>query len=170
MAISVPRYLLFLLILSLVACDRSFRPTIKTGFEGQPLPAFQILLPDSSTILNTADLPKEGPVVLVYFGPNCPYSQAEMANILKDISNLKSVQFCFFTNWPFRQMRGFFDYYKLGQFSNIVVGQDFKNYFSVHFNPVGVPFTMIYDKDRRLNQAFVGTMPGKQIRDVSISN
>jgi len=164
------RIVFFLLSLSLLACHRTFRPTLKTGFEGKPLPAFNILLPDSSTLLNTADLPKGSPIVMVYFSPNCPYSQAEMSNIIGDMANLKSIRFCIFTNWPFQQLRGFCSYYKLDKYSNVIVGQDVKSYFIEHYKPIGVPFTMIYDKERRLSQVFVGTMPGKQIEEVARNN
>jgi len=163
-------HILFVVSLCLLACNRSFRPAVKTGFEGTPLSAFDILLPDSSTILSTSRLLKGDPTVLIYFSPNCPYSQAEMSNIIEDMSNLKSVRFFIFTSWPFQQFRGFYAYYKLDKFPNITVGQDFKNYFSGHYKPMGVPFTMIYDKDGKLSTAFVGTMPGRQIEELALRN
>lgn len=164
------RFILILSSFSVLACNRSFRPTINTGFEGKPLPAFDILLADSNTVLNTAALPKGSPLVMMFFSPNCPYSQAEMSNIISNISTLKSTQFCIFTNWPFNQLKGFYSYYQLYKYANIIVGQDFKNYFTSHYKPVGVPFTMIYSKDRRLINAFVGTMPGDQIKEISVNN
>jgi len=149
-----------------VGCRREFRPSLKTGFEGQSLPGFDLLLPDSTTVFNTADIPKGRPVVLMYFSPNCPYSQAEMNNIINDISVLKNIQFCIFTTWPFRQFKGFYAYFKLNKYSNIIAGEDFKHFFEDHFKPKGVPYTMVYNKDRILSKAFLGTMPSAQIEEV----
>ena len=162
--------ILVLLCSSLLGCNRSFRPTVKTGFEGEPLPEFKLLLPDSNTVINTADIPKGSPIVLVYFSPNCPYSQAEMTNIINDISNLKGVRFCILTSWPFSQLKGFYAYYQLHKYQNIVVGEDFNNYFSGHFKPIGVPFTMIYNREKKLSNAFVGTMPGLQLENITANN
>ena len=155
-----------LLSSGLFACRRDFRPVLKTGFEGEPIPKFNILSSDSSTVLNTADIPKGAPIVLMYFSPNCPYSQAEMNNIINDISVLKNIQFCIFTTWPFRQFKGFYAYFKLNKYSNIIAGEDFKHFFEDHFKPKGVPYTMVYNKDRILSKAFLGTMPSAQIEEV----
>jgi len=161
------KLLLLLLSVGFSACKRDFRPVLKTGFEGKPLPVFNILLPDSATVLSTADIPKGSPLVLLFFSPNCPFSQAEMNSIVKDMPALKNVRFCIITNSPFTQLKEFYSYYALSQYSNITAGEDVKNYFQAHYKPIGVPYTLIFNKAMQLNKAFVGTMLGQQIEEIA---
>jgi len=156
-----------LLSSGLFACRRDFRPVLKTGFEGEPIPKFNILSSDSSTVLNTADIPKGAPIVLMYFSPTCPYSQAEMNNIIKNISTLKKIQFCVLTNSPFAQLKKFCSYYGLSRYPNIIAGEDFDNFFLGHYEPIGVPFTLIFNSNKTLKKAFVGTMSSVQIEEVA---
>ena len=149
------------------SCNRTYRPPVKTGFEGKSLPSFELLLSDSTTSLNTSDIPNGKPVVLLFFSPRCPFCRAEIGDILKNISELRSIRFYLLTNWPFRQFKGFYTYYQLSKYSNIVAGQDYKDFFLGHFKPIGVPFTMIYGKDMKLNKAFVGPVTAEQIKEVS---
>lgn len=162
--------MIILLLIAIVSfsCKREFRPVVKTGLEGHPLPAFNILLPDSLTVFNTVNIPKGRPIVLLYFSPNCPYSQAEMRNIIKNMSTLKNVWFCILTNWPFRQLKGFYAYFKLNKYPNVIVGEDFENFFPQQYKPIGVPFTVIFNKDQKLKKAFLGTMPSKQIEEIAL--
>src|SRR5579872_191676 len=79
----------------------------KTGLEGKPLPSFKLLLTDSSTNFDTRNIPGDKPVVLFYFGPYCPYSRAQMEEIIKNMNQLQDVRFCLFTSYPFTQMKDF---------------------------------------------------------------
>lgn len=136
----------------------------KTGMEGQSMPSFKILLADSSTYLDTKYIAKGKPTVLFYFGPHCPYSKAQIEEIIEDIDLLKNINFYVFTNWPFADMKKFNDTYKLNLFPNIKVGVDVNNFFADHFETPGVPYTAVYNSDKKLNSVFVGNVFGKQIK------
>jgi len=156
-------FLLF--VVGVTACKNKYRPPFKTGYEGKSLPAFNILLPDSSTLFNTANIPKGTPLVLMYFLPNCPYSQGEMKNIINNISNFRNIRFFICTSQPLEQLKGFYTYFNLDKYPNITAGVDFKHFVPDYFKPMAVPFTMIYNKNQQLTKAFVGTLPSKQIED-----
>jgi thiol-disulfide isomerase/thioredoxin len=156
-----------ILVVSLTAmfgCNARRQP-LKTGLEGKPLPAFNLLLNDSSTYINTVNIPAGKPVVLFYFSPRCPYCRAQMDDILKNISSLKDIRFYIFTDWPFQEMKAFYNYYQLNKYQNISVGVDYNSFFQKNFNAYGIPYTAIYRKDNKLNEAFMGIIDSKQIKE-----
>ncbi len=139
------------LSIDLLSChNRNDRPALPTGLEGKPLPSFDVLLSDSSTRLNTANIPKGKPIVLLYLSPECPYCRAELASILKNMPALRDTRFYIFTNWPFQQFKTFYTHYQLNKYENIVAGQDYANAFSTHYPLQAVPFTAFYDKNKNL--------------------
>jgi len=154
-----------LLLVILFSCNE--RKPLQTGYEGKPLPSFDLLLNDSITHFNTSNVPAGRPVVLFYFSPACPYCRAEMADIIKGISSMKQIQFYVFTSWPFAAMKYFYQHYQLEKYPNIAVGVDYKLSFQKHFKAYGVPYTAIYDADRKLKHAYMGAIFSKQIREVA---
>src|SRR5258708_26803846 len=115
------KILILALSVYLLGChNRNDRPVMPTGLEGKPLPSFDVLLSDSSTRLNTADIPKGKPIVLLYLSPECPYCLAELTTILNNMSSLGDTRFYIFTTWPFRQFKAFYTHYQLEKYHNIV--------------------------------------------------
>lgn len=155
--------LLFFAII-LVSCNRI--DAEKTGLEGTKLPSFNLLLSDSSKYFNTSNIPSGKPSVLFYFGPHCPYSKAQMKEIVQNNNKLKDIQFYVFTSWPFSEMRQFYQDFQLNKFSNILTGLDYSGYFSNYFNVQGVPYTAIYGKDKKLKSVFIGNVSSNQIKNV----
>src|SRR5687768_4790812 len=90
----------------------------KTGHEGQVVPSFKLLSIDSTTVIDTQTIPSGEPFVIFLFGPNCPYSKAQMEEILKNMNILKHIQFYIITNHPFNKMKEFYNHYSLGKYSN----------------------------------------------------
>lgn len=140
----------------------------KTGLEGQLMPSFKLLQLDSSTYFDTKDIPIGKPTVLLYIGPNCPYSKTQIQEIIEDINKLKSINFYVFTSWPFKEMKQLHDHFHLDQYPNITTGIDFKYFFEGYFEAQGVPYMAIYGKDKKLNKVFVGKVYGKQIKEVAL--
>lgn len=159
------KIVIFSLLIYLCSCNE--RPPLKTGLEGKPLPSFNLLLNDSSTYLNTSDIPAGKPVVLFYFSPRCPYCRAQMDEIVGDISSLKDIRFYIFTTWPFSEMKRFYNHYQLQKYSNVTVGVDYKNYFLDHFKADAVPYIALYWKDKTLDKAFMGKIDVSQIKEIT---
>ena len=139
----------------------------KTGLEGKPLPAFTLLLSDSTTHFNTASIPAGDPVVLFYFGPYCPYSRAQMEEILNHMQSLDKIHFYIFTTYPFGDMKKFYAYYQLNKYKNITVGIDTNNFFGEYFEARGFPYTAVYGKDKKLKKAFLGEVYTRQMKSAS---
>jgi thiol-disulfide isomerase/thioredoxin len=138
----------------------------KTGLEGHLMPSFSVLKQDSTTYLNTKDIPAGKPTVLLLFGPYCPYSRAEVENITKNMKSMKDINFYFFTSSPYNEMIDFSKSFKLDQYSNITMGIDTGFYLIKYFKITGVPFTAIYTKDKKLKQTFGGNIEAKVIKDI----
>lgn len=141
----------------------------KTGMEGKPLPSFKLFLADSVTYLDTKDIPSGKPVVLLYFGPHCPYSKVVIEDIVKNMESLKDIRFYVFTTWSFKELKTFYADYGLVKFPNIIAGVDYTNFFSEYFSIDGVPYIAIYGIDKRLKEAFLGKVKSSQIRSVAMN-
>lgn len=100
------------------------------------------------------------------FGPHCPYSRAEMKEILNSISLLKDYKLYAITAWPFQEMKDFYHDFNLKDYKNITTGYDIANVFQNYYSIPGVPFLAIYGKERKLRQAFVGKISAEQIKEV----
>lgn len=151
-----------IIILLLTSCYS--REPEKTGLEGKEMPSFDLLLADSVTHLNTRTIGAGKPIVLFFFGPNCPYSHAQMEEIIEDMDKLKDIQFYILTISPFSQMKQFLDHYQLQKYPNIITGLDYTRSFDEYFEVPGVPYMVIYGKNKKMKGAFVGKIYGKQIK------
>jgi hypothetical protein len=127
-------------------------PTVKTGMEGRLLPGFDILLPDSSTHLNTAEIPAGKPLIFIGFSPICTHCIQETKNIISHIDQFKETRIYFVTVFPFYDMKVYYQYFKLAQYPNITMGVDLNNYYLPYFKAPGVPYTIIFDSKKRLKQ------------------
>lgn len=152
------------LLTVIAGCNgKKIRP-LKTGLEGTPIPEFVLLRADSSGYINTASIAKGKPAVMFYYSPGCPYCEAQMTDIIDKMDELRDIQFCIFTSAPYAEMKGFFDKFKLGKYSNIMAGVDTGFYFAQHFSAAGVPYTAVYGKDHKLSHAFLGSLNSRQIK------
>lgn len=143
------------------------REPVKTGLEEKPLPSFDLFLADSTTYFNTNSIPAGKPVVLLFFGPHCPYSQIQIEEIVKDMNILKNIRFYLLTTVQFEEMKRFYLEYQLHKYPNITVGIDYTNFFGDYFKAKGVPYTAIYGKEKKLKKAFSGAIHSKQIKGVA---
>ncbi|WP_431213585.1 TlpA family protein disulfide reductase [Puia sp. P3] len=142
------------------------KSTVKTGKEGRLLPAFEVLLPDSTTKLNTAEIPTGSPFVVIGFSPWCTHCQAEARDIVKNIAEWKGTQIYFVTPYPFKDMKGFYTYFKMDKCANITMGRDLTNAFFKYFDSKAIPYTTVFDSKKRLKQVFIGETKSADVRKV----
>lgn len=131
----------------------------KTGLEGKPLPSFNLLLTDSVNQFNTNNIARGHVSVFFYFGPNCPYSRAQMREITENMKTLKNINFYVFTSSPFAEMKEFVTHYQLEKFKNIITGFDYEYFATKYFDIKTVPFIAIYNKDNKMTAAFRTIVP-----------
>lgn len=138
----------------------------KTRHEGERLPSFKILLMDSTSILDTRDIPASKSFVFFYFGPHCPYSRAQMKEILGNIEKLKSYHFYIISGWPFSELKDFYTHYQLYKYSNITAGYDYTHVFTGYLNIKGVPYLAVYNANKTLKESFAGKTTSRQLISV----
>lgn len=125
--------------------------------QGDPLPEFSFLLMDSTTLMNTRQIPKGRPTVVVYFSPTCGHCQEELIEVAEKKDSLQALQFYFVTVARFKQAKALYDTLHLERYPNVTMGVDTAGSFFTHFRPKGTPFQLIYDKDKKL----ISIIPGE---------
>lgn len=162
------KLLFFLLLLVGLGACSSRVPSIITGFEGQPLPSFDLLLMDSITRLNTESIPVGKPIVLFLFSPDCPYCRAQTEEMTKNIKALSNIQVYLLSNFPFSTIKGYYHKYNLKTYPNITVVQDYDAYFANYYKVPGVPFIAIYNKEKKLKLVLLGEVDAGTIKELSL--
>lgn len=152
-----------LLMVVLAGCYA--REPQETGREGKPLPVFSLLLSDSTTHFSTGSISAGKPAVLFYFGPHCPYSHAQMEEIIDHMDELEDINFYLITPAPYPEMMEFYKQYSLEEYPNVVVGRDTTNFFGDYYKAPGVPFLAIYRKDKIMHEAYVGKLDADEIKN-----
>jgi thiol-disulfide isomerase/thioredoxin len=129
---------------------------VKSGMEGSELPAFNILLVDSATNLNSAVIPGGEPFIVFRFEPWCIHCQAETRNIIQHMQQLKNIRIYYITASPFSEMKAFYQYFKLARYPNIIMGRDTDNFFLHYYKPSSIPYLVVFDAKKRLITAVKG--------------
>jgi len=144
------------LIFILVSCKQEQKG-------GEVLPAFDILLPDSVTRLNTAQIQEGQPIALLYFSPDCEHCQQETDSILHHMNSLKTIKFLFVTNDPLERLKIFKGYYRIDKYPNIILGIDEQFFIPRHFKGITTPYMVLYDRDKRQRKIFDGEAEVRKI-------
>jgi thiol-disulfide isomerase/thioredoxin len=122
------------------------------------LPAFNIMLTDSSTIVNTYNIPEGKPTLIMFFDPECKHCQAETKMLLNGMDSLKDIRFYMITSvHDFSKIRNFYNDYHLSDYKNIeVVGRDYEYFFITYYGIKFVPDMVLYDGHKNLVKFFEG--------------
>ena len=149
---------IFILILTLASITFMIGCTQKSE-----IPSFNILLIDSTSIFNTKDIPIGKASILIFFSPDCEHCQQETSDILRKMDSLKSVQFYFVSIDAMDRMRVFNEYYKINKYPNITIGRDYTYFFPGYFKDVSPPYSVVYDKYKRMRAVFKGASTATQL-------
>jgi len=154
---------LFLFIAGTLFSAFNAPATMRTGMEGRLLPSFDLLLPDSVTHFNTVLIPTGKPFIIIGFDPFCTHCQAEAVDVIKNMQQLKDVSIYFVTPYPFWKMKAFYRHFKLNLYPNITVGNDYRNVFFQQYKTRMVPYTAVFDSQKRLKQVFASQADAKSL-------
>jgi peroxiredoxin len=114
------------------------------------LPKFDMLLMDSTTILKAQEIPTGQSIVLLFFRPDCPHCQQETRNLLAHADSLRNVRVYLLAVEPFEDIKSFYLKFHLDRYKNFTVAKDHDFSFFRAFRPGTVPYTVIYDRNKRL--------------------
>ena len=117
------------------------------------IPEFTVLRTDSS-YTNDKIIPKDKPVVIIYFSPSCGHCQLTADEFSKKMQDMKDIYFVWVSYYPLPEIKEFAKNFNLQQFNNITIGRDegytIPSYYRVKFTP----FMAIYNKEHHLIKTY----------------
>jgi len=117
------------------------------------IPEFTVLKTDSSY---TSDkiIPKDKPVVIIYFSPSCGHCQLTADEFSKKMQDMRDIYFVWVSYYPLPEIKEFSKNFNLQQFNNLTIGRDenytIPSYYRVKFTP----FMAIYNKEHHLIKTY----------------
>lgn len=120
------------------------------------LPAFNILLQDSATIVNTYHIPEGKPTVLVFFSPDCDHCQQFTKAMMGKMDSLKNVNIYLFTPMSLALLKPFAKELNAGSYKNVTIGKDYQYFFPSFFGTSYVPHVAVYDQKKMFIKMWEG--------------
>jgi thiol-disulfide isomerase/thioredoxin len=120
------------------------------------IPPFELLRLDSTNFFKKEDLPKNQPVLIMVFSPDCDHCQHQMRDLLLDIEFFKNIQIVLATPEPFDKMKAFHQRFNLSKYPNIHLGRDTKFVLPPFYRMRNLPFLALYNKKGNLITAYDG--------------
>jgi thiol-disulfide isomerase/thioredoxin len=113
-------------------------------------------IPDSkdSVWVSNSTLPKNKPVVFIYFSPECSHCELETEEIKKHMDSLKNATFVFVSYHPIEKIKAFYNKYDLGKYSNVMMGRDLKYFIPSFFRVEFTPFVAVYTPQGNFLKAY----------------
>lgn len=134
------------------------KDTTTYAYQKNPkLPAFRLMMMDSTTIFNTYNIPAGRPTLFIYFGPECEHCARFTESMLKSIDSLKGFQIYMFTFANVTPLKTFYEKYHLSQYKNITMGRDYEFFFPSFYGARFVPYIVVYDKKKKFAGKWEGT-------------
>lgn len=121
---------------------------------GQSLPPFKMIM-SNNEIFSVTELPKNKPVIVIYFDPDCDHCQKLMNEVFKNIQSFRKAEMVMVTFKPLAELTTFEKKYKTHNYRNVRVGTEGASYqLRDYYQLVKMPFTALYDKNQNLTQSY----------------
>lgn len=118
------------------------------------LPPFGMLL-SSGRYFSAADIPKEKPVLLIYFAPDCDHCHTLMNAFFSKAAAFARAEVVMVTHRPLAEVADFERKFGTAQFANIKVGSEgSSNFLRLFFKLQDTPFVALYDPERKLVSSY----------------
>ena len=110
------------------------------------IPPFSIRKIDGK-IFNAWELPKNKPVILIYFSPDCDHCKRMMTDLVKRSNDFKNTSITMITYLPVSEVSKFVKDYNISKYPFIYIGTESTTYFvRDYFNLVQMPFLALYNE------------------------
>jgi thioredoxin-related protein len=105
-----------------------------------------------------------GPVVLIYFSPDCDHCQDFTKDLLKNYNVVANKQVIMVTFQSMEMLKPFVSQYSLSTYPNFKVGTEGTSYLVQRYYQIrSFPYIAIYDKKGNLVRTFEGEQPHAEI-------
>lgn len=106
----------------------------------------------------------KGPVVLIYFSPDCEHCQAFTKDLIKNYPVVANKQVIMVTFQAMDMLKPFVTQYNLNKYLNLKVGTEGTSYVVQHYYQIrSFPYIAIYDKNGNLVKTYEGEQPHAEI-------
>ena len=89
-------------------------------------PPFSLLEVDSLHDITKENIKKNHRVLIMFFSPECEHCKHQTRDILADFSRFKDIEIVMATFQPFDEMKTFYNYFRIADHANIIMGRDEK--------------------------------------------
>lgn len=134
----------------------------QTGIGIKKIAPFQMTLTNGKPY-NFAQL-KPGPVVLMYFSPDCDHCQDFTKALLKNYTVISNKQLVMITFQSMEMIKKFEKDYNLAAYPNIKIGTEGTSYLVQKYYQIrSFPYIAMYDKNGKHVRTFEGEQPYTEI-------
>jgi thioredoxin-related protein len=127
------------------------------------LPPLQLLLGDSLTVFTKDSLPKNKPVLLLFFSPGCSHCQHTTEELVKRKDSLPDMQLVMATFASISEINEFRRKYGTDALPHTTIGKDIYFLLPPFYGIANLPFLAFYDRHGKLAGTFEGSLPVPQI-------
>jgi thioredoxin-related protein len=120
------------------------------------IPPFKLLKVDSVHFVTREDLKKNHRVLIMFFSPECDHCKHQMKDILADYNKFKDIEIVMATYQPFDEMKSFYEYFRIADHPEILMGRDEKFMLPPYFRMQSLPCLVLYDKKGQFVKKFEG--------------
>lgn len=117
------------------------------------LPSFSLATLDGG-MFNSTDM-KKGPLLIVYFHPDCDYCQHEITSIIRNDIQSKGIKVLLVSNALPESVHEFMEQFETGQ-NELCILSDSSLAFSCMFGISVIPVSLIYNENLELVKVFKG--------------
>ena len=129
------------------------------------IPAFSLLLTDSTTHFTNLNIEKGKPTIIVYFSPDCSHCQADAKNIAEKLDSLKGINFIWCSSHDVDKIKAFAIKYNMSGLPNMVFGKDEKWAIPSVYKITFTPYFVVYGKDGLFFKEFRNGLLPKDLMD-----
>lgn len=131
------------------------------------MPAFNLRLMDSTTILNTFTIPTGQFTALLLFDPGCKHCHDVITELMKHMDEVKHINFYFITfSEDFRAINSYYNEFKMGNYPNIkAMGRDYTLFYLDHFDVHEFPDLALYGPDKKIIKLLEGGITIKDLKE-----
>lgn len=120
------------------------------------IPEFSMMLPDTTQVFHSKDIPYGKSAMIIWFDPNCRDCQIETEQMLAQFEKFRNVNIYLVTKEPYDELMVFYKHLRLDTCKNVTVGIDRNAAIARIYGIRGTPTTWVYNKDKILTGLFSG--------------
>jgi thiol-disulfide isomerase/thioredoxin len=154
-----------LIVLPFFSFSQSSNDSLRKSLHNAPIPSFSILKTDSSWFSST-ELPRDKPVIIIYFSPECSHCQAKAKFVAERMDSLKNTFLLWASYFSLDKIKDFSEKFGLSKFNNVVFGRDTHYFLPTYFKTTTLPYIAIYNSKGLFSKEFRN---GTTVHDIIIA-